>query len=401
MSLELIMPKLGMSMEEGTLVEWVKEKGAPVKKGETVAVISSDKIEKDIESPGDGYLIEMTAELNDVVPVGKPIGYIGEESEQVIQQSSESSEVREETATSVEVLDRPEPIVSKKRNKIRISPAAKKLANKVGLNVEELNGTGPNGRVTRADVEKAIQKKDPVTPKQTEDIPEEKKSRAVKVTGMRKVIADRMYDSLQNSAQLTITMKADVTNLMEIRKQAKSQLDEGHRLSVTDFIAKAAVQALCDHPQMNSCFVNDEIQLYEKIHLGVAVALKKGLMVPVIRNANTMALGELSKEIKSVGKLAKEGQLDNDQLIGSTFTITSLGNYGVEFFTPVLNPPESGILGVGKAEEVPEFEGENVVKRTKIPLSLTFDHRVIDGAPAAQFLSDVRRLLEAPFRLLI
>lgn len=402
MSLELIMPKLGMSMEEGTLVEWLKEKGAPVKKGETVAVISSDKIEKDIESPGDGFLIEMTADINDVVPVGQPIGYIGEESEQVIQGKSESIEARAETASAVEVLEKPEETASKKRSKIRISPAAKKLASKESINVDELTGTGPNGRVTRVDVEKAMQMKESAPSKRIDrENDPEKVSKPMQMTGMRKVIAERMYNSLQNSAQLTITMKADVTSLMEVRKQSKRDLKEGNSLTVTDFIAKATIIALQDHPQMNSSLVEGEILLHEDIHLGLAVALEKGLMVPVVRRANTLTLGELSNKIKQAGKHARDGVLDREQLTGSTFTITSLGNYGIEFFTPILNPPETGILGIGTAEEVAVFEGDNVVKRIILPLSLTFDHRVIDGAPAATFLNDVKSYLEAPMRLLI
>ncbi|QHA90767.1 dihydrolipoamide acetyltransferase family protein [Bacillus sp. N1-1] len=402
MSLELIMPKLGMSMEEGTLVEWLKEKGAPVKKGETIAVISSDKIEKDIESPGDGFLIETTADINDVVPVGQPIGYIGEESEQVIQGKSDSIEARAETASAVEVLEKPEEIASKKRSKIRISPAAKKLASKESINVDDLTGTGPNGRVTRVDVEKAMQMREsaPSEKRDRENSPE-KVSKPVKMTGMRKVIAERMYNSLQNSAQLTITMKADVTSLMEVRKQSKRDLKEGNSLTVTDFIAKATIIALQDHPQMNSSLGEGEILLHEDIHLGLAVALEKGLMVPVVRRANTLTLGELSNKIKQAGKHARDGVLDREQLTGSTFTITSLGNYGIEFFTPILNPPETGILGIGTAEEVAVFEGDNVVKRIILPLSLTFDHRVIDGAPAATFLNDVKSYLEAPLRLLI
>ena len=402
MSLELIMPKLGMSMEEGTLVEWLKEKGAPVKKGETIAVISSDKIEKDIESPGDGFLIETMADINDVVPVGQPIGYIGHENEQVIQGKSESIEARAETATAVEVLERPEEAIPKKRSKIRISPAAKKLASKEGINVDELTGTGPNGRVTRVDVEKAMQMKEsePSEKRDRENSPE-KVSKPMKMTGMRKVIAERMSNSLQNSAQLTITMKVDVTSLMEVRKQSKRELKEDESLTVTDFIAKATIKALQNHPQMNSSLVKGEILLHEDIHLGLAVALEKGLMVPVVRRANTLALGELSNKIKQAGKHARDGKLDSEQLTGSTFTITSLGSYGIEFFTPILNPPETGILGIGTAEEVAVFEGDTVVKRIRLPLSLTFDHRVIDGAPAATFLNDVKSYLEAPFRILI
>ncbi|WP_408006887.1 dihydrolipoamide acetyltransferase family protein [Pseudalkalibacillus sp. A8] len=419
MSVQIIMPKLGMSMEEGTVVEWLKQKGDPVKKGETVAVISSDKIEKDIEAPGEGFLIEIAAEQDDVVVVGKPIGYIGEQDEKVTPGEAEQvqSQSQEEVAAAVEApVKKEEPKTKQspdnKRHKPRLSPSARKLAKNEGIEVDRLVGTGPNGRITRADVERAVKEQQEsnkpkpavqqAAPPQPEKKPERKEGNPKKVSGMRKVIAERMYNSLQQTAQLTITMKADVTELMEIQKKAKEDLqEEGIKLTITDFIAKATVLALQKHQQMNSTYENDEITTYDNVHLGIAVALENGLVVPVIPNADTLSIGQISQQIRTVSQKAREGNLAPEEMKGSTFTITSLGAYGVDFFTPVLNPPEAGILGVGRAEATPVFVGENVEKRFILPLSLTFDHRVLDGAPASEFLSRVKGYLENPFRMLV
>ncbi|TLS36233.1 dihydrolipoamide acetyltransferase family protein [Pseudalkalibacillus caeni] len=419
MSVQIIMPKLGMSMEEGTVVEWLKKKGDPVKKGETVAVISSEKIEKDIEAPGEGFLIEISAEQDDVVAVGKPIGYIGQQDEKVSKEDTQKAEPQgqEEVAAAVEAPVKEEEPKTKqfKVNKPRLSPAARKLAKAEGVEVESLVGTGPNGRVTRADVERAIQeqkasntsqpaKQQAAAPPPPEKKPErkEQKGNSRKVSGMRKVIAERMYNSLQQTAQLTITMKADVTELMAIQKKAKADLEgEGVKLTITDFIARATVLALQKHPQMNSTYENEEITTYENVHLGIAVALENGLVVPVITNADTLSTGQISQQIRTISQKAREGKLAQEDMKGSTFTITSLGAFGVDFFTPVLNPPEAGILGIGRAEATPVFVGENVEKRYILPLSLTFDHRVLDGAPASEFLGEVKSYLEKPYRLFV
>jgi pyruvate dehydrogenase E2 component (dihydrolipoamide acetyltransferase) len=224
---------------------------------------------------------------------------------------------------------------------------------------------------------------------------------------MRKVIATRMLESLQQSAQLTMTAKVDLTELLSLQKQLAVEIErrqEG-KLTVTDFIARAVVLSLKKHKQLNSAyFANQQearIETYGHVHLGIAVALEKGLVVPVIRHADTLTLLEISKAIKSLGERARNNQLSGDEMKGSTFTISNLGAYGVEYFTPVLNPPEAGILGVGAIEAVPMYRGEELTRCSLLPLSLTFDHRVLDGAPAAQFLGSVKDYLEHPYTLLL
>ncbi len=219
---------------------------------------------------------------------------------------------------------------------------------------------------------------------------------------MRKVIATRMFASLHQTAQLTIHMKADITKLMEVNENIKNELrDESTiKFTITDFIARAVILSLRTHKQMNSLYQDGRIYTYDSVHLGIAVAVENGLVVPVIRYAEKLSLKEISQKIKELSTRAREGALSSEEMTGSTFTITSLGAYGVEFFTPVLNPPEIGILGVGTADDVPVFVEDTVQKRKKLPLSLTFDHQVIDGAPASQFLGMIKHYLENPYKLL-
>ncbi|MEH7108714.1 dihydrolipoamide acetyltransferase family protein, partial [Bacillus sp. JJ1764] len=225
----------------------------------------------------------------------------------------------------------------------------------------------------------------------------------IPVSGIRKVIAGRMYDSLQKTAQLTINMKADVTDLISLQKQIAQTVQNRYdqKLTVTDFIARAVVLSLQKHGEMNSAYIDDKIHLFKNVHLGMAVALEKGLVVPVIRNAESCSLIDLSRNIKIIAQKARQAQLSIEEMQGSTFTISNLGAYGVEHFTPVLNPPETGILGVGAVYDTPTYMGENLERRSILPLSLTFDHRVLDGAPAAEFLQTIKQYLEEPITMLL
>jgi pyruvate dehydrogenase E2 component (dihydrolipoamide acetyltransferase) len=414
MAVEVIMPKMGMSMKEGTVVEWLIKKDEFVEKGGPVAVISSDKIEKEIEAPEKGFLIKIEAEQDDIVPVGKAIGFLGEKGEKVQSTASENSDIEssEQVAASVEAPEkRCENRTQTSGLKTRISPAARKMAKSHDIDIETVEGTGPKGRITRADIEQLIQdkqtkNKEPQNsekPSNNKFAVEDEAADIKTVSGIRKVIANRMYDSLQQSAQLTITSKADVTELLTIQKQARAnhEHDSDVKLTITDFIAQATILALISHRNMNSTFLNDQIHTYRHVHLGMAVALENGLMVPVIRNADTLDLRDISRQIRSLSQKARNGDLSEREIKGSTFSITSLGAHDIEFFTPVLNPPESGILGIGKIQSTPVFVDEKIERHELLPLSLTFDHRVIDGVPASQFLSAVKRFLERPYRMLI
>jgi Pyruvate/2-oxoglutarate dehydrogenase complex, dihydrolipoamide acyltransferase (E2) component, and related enzymes len=422
MATEIIMPKMGMGMEEGTVVEWLKQKGDPVKKGESVVSISSDKIEKDLEAPEDGVLIDIEAGEDAVVPIGHPLGYIGAEGEQISGSSSESAATASAASSAVAVAEKPLKTVTVEKPqasqlpeqpRLRVSPAARKLAKTENIDLNKVAGTGPLGRITKADVAASIenQKKQPepqtvtaapTESKQTEPVAAEAGSTR-KVTGMRKVIAQHMFESLQQTAQLTLQTTADVTELLRFQKKAREayQINDEVRLTITDFIAKATINTLLQHPEMNSYYQNDTITTFKSVQLGIATALDEGLVVPVVKDAEKKSLSAISREIRKASKAARGGKLDTLQLSGSTFTVSSLGTYGIGFFTPVLNPPEIGILGVGTITAQPVYVGEELQKRSLLPLSLTFDHRAIDGAPAAAFLADLKANLEAPFKLVL
>lgn len=376
MAVEVVMPKLGMSMKEGTVSVWNKEVGETVNKGESIASINSEKIEMEIESPAEGTILDIKVPEGEGVPPGTVICYIGEGNEQVEEKKEKDLPPKQ------------------KKERKKISPVARKIAQSANLDIHTLVGTGPDGRITKADVLRAL-------PDEKENQQNEPKHQPVSM--MRKTIASRMMESLQTSAQLTITMKADVTKLTALQSELNETAAARHnmKLTMTDFVAKAVVLSLLEHPAMNSQYQNDRVETFDYVHLGIAAALDHGLAVPVIRHAEKLSLIELAKSIKSYGKKAREGKLLHDEIEGSTFTITNLGAYGVEHFTPILNPPEAGILGVGKADHMPVYHGNELCKGTILPLSLTFDHRVLDGAPASEFLSTVKAYLEKPVSILL
>lgn len=404
MAVEIIMPKMGMAMKEGTVAIWHKKVGDTVKKGELIASIQSEKIEAEIEAPADGTMIDISVSEGKGVPPGAVIGYIGNKNEDVPSQPDLSTQATEqqEIAATVEIDKKPKKTTKQASNgKIKISPVARKMAEAAGLPIEHIHGTGPQGRITKEDVTEALAQKDAAKGEMKATAVEA--SKQLKVEGMRKVIADRMYENIQHTAQLTLNSKADVTELQALQKKLSSIAEKNHsnKLTLTDFIAKAVVLSLQKHQQMNSAYVDEHIQQFAHIHLGIAVALENGLVVPVIKHAEQDSLLHISKQIKLLAQKARQGTLESEEMAGSTFTISNLGAYGVEHFTPILNPPETGILGVGAIEVRPAFIGENIEKRSYLPLSLTFDHRVLDGAPAAAFLKTVVQLLEEPYALLL
>ncbi|KUF30498.1 branched-chain alpha-keto acid dehydrogenase subunit E2 [Bacillus cereus] len=396
MAVEVVMPKLGMAMKEGIITSWNIKAGDNVAKGELIASINSEKIETEIEAPADGTVLDIAVSEDEGVPPGTVICYIGKPNEKVEMQ--ESTHVVEEKTSNIEVQNQEPNGKEVAKQRIKISPVAKKIAKSENLDIKALVGTGPGGRITKADVLKALEER-----VANPEVPEQEESTVVPVTGMRKAIASRMHASLQNSAQLTLTMKVDVTDLVALHKDIAEVVQKRYenKLTITDFVSRAVVLALREHKEMNSAYIDDAIHQFEHVHLGMAVALEKGLVVPAIRFANNLSLVELSKEIKDMAQKARAGSLSSDDMHGTTFTISNLGSFGIEYFTPVLNTPETGILGIGAIEHVPVYKGKKIKKGSMLPLSLTFDHRVLDGAPAAAFLRTIKHYLEEPITILL
>ena len=284
------------------------------------------------------------------------------------------------------------------------SPLARKRAEALGVDLSTVAGTGPGGRITKEDVEAAASGGAPAAAPAAAAAPPAvaRDDEVMAVRGMRKVIAERMYASLQETAQLTMDMDVAMDDCVKLRGQLIEEWsDDGVRPSYTDIVMKAAAKALRDHPRMNAQFLGTEMNLRGEVHVGMAVALDEGLVVPVVRNVDQIDLKAIAQESSRLAGLAREGKLGLDDMAGGTFTVSTLGMFGVDSFTPILNPPEVGILGVNRLRDDVRWEGERPVRQKAMTLSLTWDHRALDGAPAAQFLASVRDYLEAPFRLLV
>ena len=284
------------------------------------------------------------------------------------------------------------------------SPLARKRAEALGVDLSTVAGSGPGGRITKEDVEAAAAGGAPAAaPAAQATAPAAaREDEMMAVRGMRKVIAERMYASLQETAQLTMDMDVAMDDCVRLRTQLIEEwAGDGVRPSYTDIVMKAAAKALLDHPRMNAQFLGKEINLRGEIHVGMAVALEEGLVVPVVRHVDQIGLKEIAQDASRLAAAAREGKLGLDDMAGGTFTVSTLGMFGVDSFTPILNSPEVGILGVNRLRDDVRWEGERPVRQKTMTLSLTWDHRALDGAPAAQFLASVRNYLEAPFRLLV
>lgn len=399
MATEITMPKLGLTMTEGTVDNWAKKEGDAVSKGEVVCTISSEKLSYDIESSVDGTLIKILVAEGDDAECTAPIGYIGEPGEQVSGAASPaeptSAPVEENKATSEEPKAQAAP-ERKAGERIFITPLARKLAAEKGFDIAQINGSGGNGRITRRDVQRH-------QPSVETTITAAPSTVGAGLKGMRKTIAERMMHSLQSTAQVTIQQKADITNLLAFKKELQSKssvpLKDG-QLSITTLLSKAVILALKETPDMNAWYQGGSYEKQEAVHLGMAVAVADGLVVPVVEDADRMTLTELGKTLNSRITEARDGSLAGKHYSGSTFTISNLGKSGAEYFTPIINTPEIGILGVGSMQSQLAFdENREVVELKKLPLSLTFDHQILDGSPAAEFLGRIIFYLENPYSL--
>lgn len=421
--------KVGMNMTEGIVEEWYVPDGASVEKGELLYRLETEKVNLDVEAEASGTVQHVVGESVTMKP-GDVVGYIYAAGEEV----SEGGAVGGES-------DRALASVHSRSEWIRSSPAARRLAGELGVAIGELDGSGPGGRIVEADVKAAaeltkarrpqsspiarrlarelevdlegirgsgpggrITKEDVERAAASSAAPRESKhqDRRVPVKGMRQTIARRMHESLQSMAQLTMDMDVAMDDAVRLREQlVDAWREEGVRPGYTDLVIAAVARALEQHPQMNASFGEDEIVLHGAINVGMAVALDDGLIVPVIRNANELGMSALARETARLAAAARDGSLGVDDLQDGTFTVTALGGFGVDSFTPIVNAPQAGILGVNRLRDAVGWNGEVPVKERRMNLSLTWDHRALDGAPAARFLATVRELLEAPFRLLL
>jgi pyruvate dehydrogenase E2 component (dihydrolipoamide acetyltransferase) len=406
MAIPVIMPRQGQSVETCIITKWFKQKGDTVRAGDLLFSYETDKAAFDVESPVDGTMLEILFTEGAEVPVLVNVAFIGNQGETV-----ESLIIPPDTGTGkpekireTHETTKPDAITLKFESaretgdpKIRISPRAKRFAEKKNLSYNGIQGSGPNGRIVCGDIEKVLSgnsyriKEGDIASDEFTEKP---------LSNVRKLIARTMLASLQNSAQLTHHMSADVRNILSARNKIKDKIKNGQveqDITLNDMICFCVIKAIEKTPEINAHFLEDRIRVFNKVHLGLAVDTPRGLMVPVVKNADNMDLLTLSRELKSAADACKKGNID-PELIKSTaasFTISNLGNYGVEMFTPVINLPQSAILGVCTIINRPADLGNSTFGFVPyIGLSLTYDHRAIDGGPATLFLKEIKTQIE-------
>ncbi len=382
-------------MTHGKIIKWLKNENDPVKKGEEILEIDTDKVTLKIESPVNGFLKKILVEEKKKVPVGKILALFTTNLNEEIGDLTEllkEEEIKEESSAVMAMpsISKSGPIVQTGR--ILASPRAKKLAREREVDLNYVIGTGPNGRIIEKDIITFLERPTNIT--STGILIKE----SIPLEGIRKLIADRMKSSLTELPQLTLTMKVNFDVLSKFRKEINKKYFK--KISFTDFIVKIVSIVLDEFPIINSTIEYGQINLLDEINVGVAAATDRGLIVPVIKSANKKSLFEISNEIKKLANAARQGGLGLDDLSKGTFTVTNLGMFGIEAFTPIINPPESAILGVGKIiNEVTSNTNKELEIKPTMTLSLTMDHRPFDGHVGAQFLSRIKEIIEneSPF----
>jgi pyruvate dehydrogenase E2 component (dihydrolipoamide acetyltransferase) len=409
MAIAVIMPKQGQSVETCIITKWFKNKGENVSVGDILFSYETDKAAFDLESPADGILLDVFFSEGAEVPVLVNVAVLGKSGEETV--SYNPDQTASKAATASIASEAPEAVAAVNAlkavdadnktsidGKIRISPRAKRMAEDKSLDFTNIQGSGPNGRIIASDIEKVLSggaaglKSVQISGAEYTEQP---------LSNVRKLIAKAMHASLQNSAQLTHHMSADVRHLLEARQLIKSKLtnDKNQQdITLNDMVCWCVIRALEKFPEANSHFLDDRIKTFHKVHLGLAVDTPRGLMVPSVKNASEMDLVKLSGELKSVAEACKKGSISPEliQSTSATFTVSNLGNYGVEMFTPVINLPQAAILGVCTIINRPANIGSNIFGFVPyIGLSLTYDHRAIDGGPATLFLKEIKEQIEA------
>jgi len=368
---KVIMPKLGETMEEGIISKWLKKEGNKVEKGEPIFEVTTDKANFEVESTASGYLrkIICPAEPDKNIPVLQTVALMSDSMDEGIPEEevekSEPKKTAKEESPAVE--------------EVKASPLAKKLAKEKGIDLSKITGTGPGGRITEKDVLSAV-----TTPVSAE-------AEIIPLKGMRKIIAQRLTQSKQSAPHYYLQSEIDMSEIVQLREKLSSG-DE--RPSFNDFIIKACAKALEDNPQMNVHFDGTNIKVMKDINVGVAVAVKDGLIVPVIKQTNKKSIKEIMQKTKEIKEKAKNNKFTPEDLSGGTFTISNLGMYDIDTFIAIINPPEVGILAIGKIKESPVVQDGKIMAAQTMKVSLSADHRVVDGATGAQFLKRLKQILE-------
>ena len=417
MAYEVLMPQLGLTMEEGTVSQWIKHEGDEVKTGDVIVEITTDKLTNEVASEHDGVLLKIVAQEGEDIPVKGLLAYIGQPGEAVGDAPAAPAAAPAAEAAPAAVAApaaAPAPVAANGK-RIRISPLARKTAAKMGVDYSGIAGTGPSGRIVVKDILAAAeaQKNAPAAAPAAAAAPAKKEApkaglelmegdTVVKLTGMRKVVAERMLASHTEIPPVTQNIKVDVTELMKFRKMLLAET--GKKYSVNDLVLKAIAKCLTQHPEILVSFdeANHQIIQRKHVNIGMAVALDAGLITPVIRDADKMGLDTLSATAKDLAVRAKENKLTADEYKGSTITVSNLGMFGIETFTPIINQPDSVIVGVCAIEDELQMDDEGKLSKHQVMrLSVTLDHRTLDGAVVAKFEMDLRDILQNPMSIVL
>jgi len=429
MATEVIMPKVDMVMETGTFVEWLVKEGGQTSKGDPLFVIITEKAAIEVESPADGILAGVNAKADDVIPVTEVIAYIlapGEElptktlSAPAIPASPSTAKVEAKVETVVVVAS------SVGLDKVRATPVARRMAEELGVDLSQIPGRGPNGRIHKADVLAFQQplpavERPPVSPAISAPVvstsqvipasanlsapiplPDARRKQVIPIAGARKIISERMAYSAFTAPHINLSLKVDMTEAIRLREQVLEPLkaQTGQKVSYTAILARAVATVLPRHPYLNASLSDGNIILWDDIHLGIATSVEENLIVPVIREAQSRSLGQIVTALADLTERARSRRLTSSEMMGSTFTISNLGMFGIESFTAIINPPESAILAVGKMVDTPVAHEGQIVLRPMMELTACADHRISDGATVARFLADLKASLENPYLLI-
>jgi len=395
MAIKLLMPKLGLNMVEGQVTEWVKKEGDLVKKGDAIYIVETDKVTNEVEAPENGKLVKILVKEGEVVPVRQVVGILASEGEEVDieallgESTPGSAPINQFTMSAVAEKVRELVALPPSGGQVMASPLAKRLAAEKGINLAEISGSGPGGRVTIEDIEKAI------GPSGSSTISGELPGRLIPLAGVRKVVAERMTLSAKTVPMVTLNSELEVTAAVIYRDGLKNAGKEKSEVpGLNAIFAYLSAKALKEFPYLNATFTDKGIRLIDVVNIGLAVDTPEGLLVVVVREADKKSVMEINSELNALAERALNHKSAPSDLGGSTFTITNLGMAGVDSFNPIINPPEEGILGIGRfLEKEITKDGKTHHGFTAI-LSLTFDHRVIDGAPAARFLQRLNELIK-------
>lgn len=397
------MPKLSDTMTEGVVAAWHKKVGDKVKAGDLLAEIETDKATMEFESFQEGVLLYIGVEKGKSAPVNAILAILGKEGEDISALLAAETSAPADKPAAVEEKKSTEPVVTSVSapvasvsadTRIKASPLARSLAKEKGIDLRTIKGTGDGGRIIKRDIEN-IQ---PAAQASAVSVAGKESYTDVPVSQMRKTIARRLSESKHTAPHFYLTMEIDMEQVMQARKSLNEQL--GEKISVNDFVVKAAAMALRKHPAVNSSWLGDVIRYNNHVHVGVAVAIPDGLVVPVVRFADTKSLTQISAEVKQYAQKAKDKKIQPEDMQGNTFSISNLGMYGIDEFTAIINPPDACIMAVGGIRQVPVVKNGQVVPGQVMKVTLSCDHRVVDGATGAEFLQTFKQMLENPVMML-